>query len=88
VLVELGQRHHLSVEKVLTQYFLAQLLLVVAVVNLEVHLPHCLKQMVALAVVVMERAQYLTTLVLAMGIPHRLLQAKEIMVVLVTKLAE
>jgi hypothetical protein len=81
VLVELGQRHHLSVEKVLIQYFLAQLLLAVAVVNLEVHLPHCLKQMVALAVAVMERAQYLTTLVLEMAIHHQLPQAKEIMVV-------
>jgi hypothetical protein len=56
VLVELGQRHHLSVEKVLIQYFLERLLLAVAVVNLEVHLPHYLKRMVALAVVVMERA--------------------------------
>jgi hypothetical protein len=88
VLVELGQQHHLSVEKVLIQYFLAQLLLAVAVVNLEVHLLHYLKQMVALAVAVTERAQYLTTLVLEMVILHQLHQAKETMVVLVTKLAE
>jgi hypothetical protein len=54
--VELGQRHHLSVEKVLIRYFLERLLLAVAVVNLEVHLLHYLKQMVALAVAVMERA--------------------------------
>jgi hypothetical protein len=86
--VALEQRHHLSVEKVLTQYFLGLLLLVVAVENLEVHLLHYLKRMVALAVAVMERAQYLTTLPLEMVIPHQLHQAKETMVVLVTKLVE
>jgi hypothetical protein len=86
VLVELGQQHHLSVEKVLTQYFLGLLLLAVVVENLEVHLLHYLKQMVALAVVVMERAQYLTTLVLEMVILHQLHHLKVVMVVLVTKL--
>jgi hypothetical protein len=86
VLVELGQQHHLSVEKVLIQYFLERLLLAVAVVNLEVHLPHYLKQMVALAVAGMEKAQYLTTLLLEMVIHLQLHHLKVAMVVLVTKL--
>jgi hypothetical protein len=85
--VALEQQHHLSVEKVRTQYFLELLLLVVVVENLEVA-EHLKTLMVALVVAVMERAQYLATLLLEMVIPHRLHHHKVAMVEQAHKLLE